>query len=124
MNDTTRIQTHRVYADPDGDTATDGFRVYIDRLWPRGESKARFHYDLWAKEIAPSDKLRHWFHDDPDNRWDEFRRLYLEELKANPHTPQLLEELRKHPLATLLYSSRDEQHNNAVVLASFLRDNL
>ncbi|MDE6368258.1 MAG: DUF488 family protein, partial [Muribaculaceae bacterium] len=62
----------------------DGFRVYVDRLWPRGLSHETFHYDLWDKEISPSTELREWFHQDPDNRWDEFKKRYLDELKANP----------------------------------------
>ncbi len=58
----TKIQLKRVYSDPEGTTANDGYRIYIDRLWPRGESKNTFHYDLWAKDIAPSTELREWFH--------------------------------------------------------------
>ena len=61
----------------------DGFRVYIDRLWPRRLSHKTFHYNLWDKYIAPSTELRHWFQEDPDNRWPEFQRKYDKELKAS-----------------------------------------
>ena len=62
----------------------DGFRVYIDRLWPRGLSHETFHYDLWDKDIAPSTELREWFHADPDNRWSEFETRYSKELETSP----------------------------------------
>ncbi|MDE6527857.1 MAG: DUF488 family protein, partial [Muribaculaceae bacterium] len=75
-----KIRTERVYDDPVG-TRDDGYRVFVDRLWPRGESKERFHYDLWAKEVAPSAELREWFHADPQGRWEEFHDRYLQELR-------------------------------------------
>ena len=115
-----RIQVKRVYTDPDGSPATDGFRIFVDSLWPRGESKEKFHYDLWAKDIAPSDELRHWFHQDPDNRWNEFKERYIAELNANPAIPALIEKINQEKLVTLLYSSHDTEHNNAVILADYL----
>lgn len=118
----TTIQVKRVYSDPDGKESTDGYRVYVDRLWPRGESKEKFHYDLWDKEVAPSDELRKWFHSDPDNLWEEFEKRYKSELQSNPATKELIETLKPHSLVTLLYSSHDENHNNAVVLADYLRN--
>lgn len=120
----TQIEIKRVYDDPAGTPSEDGFRVYADRLWPRGESKERFHYDLWAKDVAPSTELREWFHADPDGRWDEFRRRYLAELAANPAAVKLAETLKGRPLVTLLYSSRDGEHNNEVVLAEYLRQKI
>lgn len=120
----TKIEIKRVYDDPAGMPAEDGFRVYADRLWPRGESKERFHYDLWAKDVAPSTELREWFHADRAGRWEGFRERYLEELSANPAAATLVSELRGRPLVTLLYSSRDEEHNNEIVLADFLRARL
>lgn len=114
----TDINIERVYSDPDGD---DGYRVLVDRLWPRGESKEKFHYHLWAKDIAPSDELREWFHQDPDGRWNQFREKYLSELESNPQAQQLKSSLAKYPKVTLLYSSRDTLHNNAIVVADFLR---
>lgn len=115
-----KINLKRAYdpASPD-----DGFRIYVDRLWPRGLSHDTFHYDVWDKEIAPSDDLRHWFHDDPDSRWPQFRSRYLDELRANPAASQLKSELSTHAIVTLLYSSRDHEHNNAAVLRDFLTDN-
>lgn len=119
---TTEIQLKRVYTDPSGSDADDGLRIFVDRLWPRGESKERFHYDLWAKDVAPSTELREWYHADPQQRWDEFSRRYLRELKASGAAAALAAEVRRHPLVTLLYGSRDTLHNNAGVLARFLAD--
>lgn len=113
----TKIQLKRAY---DPATDTDGYRIYIDRLWPRGLSHETFHYDMWDKEIAPSTELREWFHQDPDGRWPEFEQRYAAELKANPGFKALEEEVKKHPVVTLLYSSHDETHNNAVVVDHLL----
>lgn len=99
----------------------DGYRVYIDRLWPRGLSHETFHYDRWDKDIAPSTELREWFHADPDNRWDGFRDRYAAELRANPAFDALRSDISAHPRVTLLYSSHDRDHNNAVVVASLLK---
>ena len=112
------IKLKRAYdpASPD-----DGFRVYIDRLWPRGLSHETFHYDLWDKEISPSTELREWFHQDPENRWQEFKEKYSQELLNNPAFAHLKEYILRKPVVTLLYSSRDEQHNNAVVVYDLLK---
>lgn len=99
----------------------DGFRVYIDRLWPRGLSHETFIYDLWDKDIAPSTELREWFHADPENRWPEFERRYAEELRNNPAFEGLKREIADKPKVTLLYSSHDEAHNNAVVVYNLLK---
>ena len=99
---------------------TDGFRVYIDRLWPRGLSHETFHYDLWDKDIAPSDELREWFHQDPATRWGEFAQRYRAELETMPAFVALKKLLETKPTVTLLYSSHDEQHNNAVVVLDAL----
>ncbi len=100
----------------------DGFRVYIDRLWPRGLSHETFHYDLWDKDIAPSAELREWFHADPENRWPEFEKRYKQELADNPSFTALKQLLSQKKVVTLLYSSHDEQHNNAVVVYDLLHD--
>lgn len=100
----------------------DGFRVYVDKLWPRGLSHATFHYDFWAKEIAPSQDLRHWFHENPEDRWPEFSQKYREELKINPSLPEFEKMLSGHAVVTLLYSSRQAEHNNATVLKNFLEE--
>lgn len=111
------IQLKRAY-DPAAET--DGYRIYIDRLWPRGLSHETFHYDMWDKEIAPTTELREWFHADPADRWDEFASRYTSELEANPAFATLRQTLAAHPVATLLYSSHDHLHNNAVVVRDLL----
>lgn len=98
----------------------DGFRVYIDRLWPRGLSHRTFSYDLWDKDIAPSTQLREWFHEDPADRWPEFEIRYAKELKENPSFMPLCDLLAHKPVVTLLYSSHDEHHNNAIVVYNLL----
>lgn len=103
-------------------SADDGYRVYIDRLWPRGLSHETFHYDSWDKAIAPSTELREWFHQDPDGRWTEFEEKYEAELRANPAFEALKTEIKDKPVVTLLYSSHDEEHNNAVVVAKLLSE--
>ena len=113
----TEIKLKRAYEAASND---DGYRVYIDRLWPRGMSHETFHYDAWDKDLAPGDDLRHWFHDNPDSRWEDFETKYQAELKANPAWPRFMAALASHPTVTLLYSSHDEHQNNAVVLAKAL----
>ena len=101
-------------------SADDGFRVYIDRLWPRGLSHETFHYDLWDKDIAPSTELREWFHADPAERWPEFEKKYMAELQASPTMASLAKLLDTKKVVTLLYSSHDTEHNNAVVVYDYL----
>jgi uncharacterized protein YeaO (DUF488 family) len=112
------IQTKRVYDKP---AKTDGFRVLVDRLWPRGLTKEKAHVDLWMKEIAPSDELRKWFHHEEQN-WNEFEKRYKTELTKKK---DLLSELKKlsqeRDTVTLLYGSKDENQNQAVVLAELLK---
>jgi uncharacterized protein YeaO (DUF488 family) len=101
----------------------DGYRVLIDRLWPRGVSRARAQIDAWDKALAPSAGLRQWFGHDPE-RFGEFRRRYIEELRSQrPRLTQLRLRAREGPL-TLVYSARDSEHNDAVVLAEVLRRGL
>lgn len=114
---TQNIQIKRAY---DPENPNDGFRVYIDRLWPRGLSHETFHYDLWDKEIAPSTELREWFHTDPDNLWNQFVEKYKAELKSNPAFDTLKQTLKEKSNITLLYSSHDRQHNNAIVVKEML----
>ena len=115
----TELKLKRAY---DATDEEDGYRVYVDRLWPRGLSHETFHYDAWEKEIAPSDALRHWFHDNQDARWQEFEEKYRAELLSNPSLEDFVKSLELHPLVTLLYSSRNESENNAMVLASVLSE--
>lgn len=95
---------------------SDGFRVLVDALWPRGRSHENFHYDVWERDIAPSTELRHWFHADPEGRYDEFARRYKAELKANPRFSEFVKMLESHPVVTFLYGSHDTAENNATVL--------
>jgi uncharacterized protein YeaO (DUF488 family) len=110
-----RIQLKRVY-DPPADE--DGRRVLVDRLWPRGLSKAEAHVDVWLKEVAPSPNLRKWFGHQPE-RWPEFRERYLKELGDNPALKDLHQITAEGPV-TLLYGARDTERNDAVVLAELL----
>lgn len=104
----------------DAEAPGDGYRVYIDRLWPRGLSHETFHYDLWDKGVAPSTELREWFHANPQDRWTDFEKKYRDEHSANPDFANLKAELALHKTVTLLYSSHDAEHNNAVVLKQCL----
>lgn len=99
----------------------DGYRVLVDRLWPRGVSKQKAALDLWLKDIGPSDELRKWFNHDPA-KWKEFQQKYKAELREKKDLLEQLRDLTKeHKKLTLLYGARDEQHNQAVVLAEVLR---
>ncbi len=101
-------------------TEDDGYRIYVDRLWPRGLSHATFHYDLWDKDIAPSTELRQWFHENPAAEWSEFVGRYRDELHINPAYDKLRGLISDKPVVTLLYSSHDTAHNNALVLRDML----
>jgi uncharacterized protein YeaO (DUF488 family) len=103
--------------------SSDGYRVLIDRLWPRGVSRERAKLDEWERELPPSTKLRQWFGHDP-SRFEEFRRRYVEELRdQRPRLTELRRRARRGTL-TLVYSARDTEHNDAVVLAEILRRGL
>lgn len=111
------IKLKRIYEDANED---DGYRVLVDRIWARGMSKERAQIDLWLKEIAPSTKLRKWFGHAPE-RWTEFIRRYHAELDAMPDTVQQLRNIiTSHETVTLIYSAKDEQHNQAVALRDYL----
>ena len=102
---------------------SDGYRVLIDRLWPRGVSRDQAKLDEWARELAPSAELRRWFGHDP-NRFDEFRGRYIDELRRQrPRLTELRGRARAGTL-TLVYAARDMEHNDAVVLAAVLRGGL
>ena len=98
---------------------SDGFRVLVDRLWPRGISKENAKLDLWLPDLGPSTELRNWFSHDPA-KWDEFRRRYHAELKAKTVLLATITEQAKTRPVTLLYSAKDEQCNQAVALRDFL----
>lgn len=101
---------------------TDGKRVLVDALWPRGVKKGTANIDLWLKEVAPSKELRQWFAHDP-SKWGEFKKRYIEELEKNVHVKRLLD-LVKNEDVTLVYASSDTEHNNAVVLAEYIKKKL
>src|SRR5688500_6932453 len=110
------IKLKRVYEVP---AASDGTRILVDRLWPRGIAKEKAKVDLWLKDIAPSGALRKRFHGHPED-WDEFRKAYAAELQqAGDAVQELRDQLRKGTV-TLLYAARDEEHNNAVALKQWL----
>jgi uncharacterized protein YeaO (DUF488 family) len=111
-----RIRLKRAY-EPAG--KADGTRVLVDRLWPRGVTKAAAAIDRWEKTLAPSDALRKWFGHDP-GRWDEFRTRYAEELRGGREALRQLRALAREGPITLVFSARDERHNDAVVLRDIL----
>lgn len=114
------IQTKRAY---EPTNKTDGTRILVERLWPRGIKKEALSLDTWLKDVAPSTELRQWFQHDPA-KWQEFRKRYSRELEENPEPwQQLLSRARRGRL-TLVYSSHDEEHNNAVALKEFLEQKL
>jgi uncharacterized protein YeaO (DUF488 family) len=111
------VHIKRVY-EPASDE--DGYRVLVDRLWPRGLSRERARIDLWLKAAAPSDQLRKWFAHVPE-RFNEFARRYREELSQHPEVMETLHSLEsEHGVLTLVYGAHDEEHNQAVVLADAL----
>ena len=109
-----QIYIKRVY---DPVSSNDGTRVLVDRVWPRGMTKAQVNHDLWLKDIAPSNELRKWFGHDP-GRWDEFQARYQAELSDNPKAVDTLVNIEG--TVTLLYSAKDTARNQAVVIKAFL----
>ena len=110
------MEIKRVYDPP---ATSDGMRVLVDRIWPRGLSKQAAALDHWLKDLAPSTALRKWFDHRPE-RWDKFRDLYRDELAANPSIKDF-RRLMKGKRVTLLYAAHDTEHNQAVVLADYLQ---
>jgi uncharacterized protein YeaO (DUF488 family) len=110
------VAIKRVYEDP---TESDGRRILVDRLWPRGLTKEKARVDIWLKEIGPSNELRKWFAHDPQ-KWPEFQKRYAQELKSQAAQLALLRHEASHGPVTLLYGAKDEQHNQAVVLKEML----
>ena len=112
------VRLKRAYDSP---AASDGYRILIDRLWPRGVSREKAHLDEWERELAPSTELRRWFGHDPA-RFSEFRRRYTEELSAQEDKLEELRRLARESTLTLVFGARDTEHNDAVVLAELLRE--
>jgi len=111
------IQIRRAYDPP---ARSDGYRVLVDRVWPRGVSKDELDLDEWRKEIAPSTQLRKWFGHDPE-RWKEFQERYFAELEGKQDSVQELVKRARHGRITLVYGARDPDHNQAVALTTYLR---
>ncbi len=111
------VRLKRVYESLD---PGDGYRVLVERLWPRGMSKERARVDLWLKEAGASPALRTWYGHDPE-RWEEFRRKYFEEMRMQPEViKELREVIRTHDTVTFLFAAHDTEHNNALALKEFL----
>ncbi|WGJ14375.1 DUF488 family protein [Methylocapsa sp. D3K7] len=110
------IRVKRIYDPPD---PSDGTRILVDRLWPRGIARDKAHLDAWLKDAAPSDALRRWYSHAPE-KWPEFRSRYLVELQQNPAVAELREHIDKAKTVTLLFAAKDDARNNAVVLHTFL----
>ena len=109
------IKLKRVYEEPD---QKDGYRILVDRLWPRGLTKEKAALDLWLKNIAPTTELRKWFNHDPE-KWKEFQKKYLKEVKKNKEAVSTLKEHLKKGTVTFLYAAKDEIHNEALVLKNY-----
>jgi len=110
------IKIKRIY---EALAAGDGFRVLVDRLWPRGLSKEKARVDLWLREIAPSNELRKWYGHDPD-KWTEFKKKYLEEIEEKKEEFDLLRKKAREGTVTFLFSSKEEKLNNAAALKEFV----
>ncbi len=114
------IKLKRVYEPSSPD---DGTRFLVERLWPRGVKKTALHLDSWSKDVAPSNELRRWFSHDPA-KWGEFCCRYFGELNQHPDAWKPLLEAARHGTVSLLYSSHDQEHNNAVALKEYLEQHL
>ncbi len=110
------IKLKRIYYEPH---ESDGFRILVDRLWPRGLSKDKAKVDMWMKDIAPGDSLRKWFSHDI-RKWAQFKARYFEELKDRRELVDLVKEKEKNGAVTLLFGAKDETHNNAVALKEYI----
>ena len=117
------IRVERIYDNPKGNN--DGFRILVDRLWPRGLSKDKVRFDLWQKEIAPSNSLRKWFGHD-QKKWNEFKRRYFKELDGKKELVSVIlskvKEESSTTTITLLYGTKEERFNNAVALKEYLEE--
>jgi uncharacterized protein YeaO (DUF488 family) len=102
------------------ESRSDGTRLLVERLWPRGLSKAALRIDAWLKDAGPSTELRQWFNHDPD-KWPAFRARYFRELNSRPEAWRAIVTAARRGAVTLVYSSRDTEHNNAVALKDYLR---
>ena len=113
-----KVKVKRIYEAYEN---VDGFRILVDRLWPRGVKKEIAQIDTWLKEVAPSTTLRKWFAHDPE-KWPEFVSRYKKELHGSMEFQELMTLVKKHKTVTLLFSAKDEAHNQAVALKKFLEE--
>ena len=112
------VKIKRIYKSYSKD---DGYRILIDRLWPRGIKKEEAHIDKWMKEIAPSTDLRKWFHQESEaDHWEQFVKSYQAELKKSDVIEELLSDIESHQTVTLLYAAKNEEHNHALILQQFI----
>ncbi|MDR2963903.1 MAG: DUF488 family protein [Bacteroidales bacterium] len=114
----TTVHIKRVY---EAQEPSDGYRVLVDKLYPRGIKKENLHYNLWAKDITPSTPLRVWYHENPKERWQEFRTRYMQELAQSPAVKEFLEKIKGQKTITLLFASKNATENHALILQEFLQ---
>lgn len=113
----TQIKLKRVYEKED---EQDGYRILVDKLWPRGIKKENLHYDLWAKDIAPSTPLRTWYHQDEENHWDQFCIKYTKELSQSTAIREMIDSIKDKEVVTLLFASKNAIENHALILKDYL----
>lgn len=111
------IKLKRAYDDYQNE---DGFRILVDRLWPRGVKKENAHIDFWAKDASPSTNLRKWFNHEPE-KWNNFSKSYIDELSRNEHIKEVLKLVEHNKKVTLVYGAKDKEHNHAIVLLNFIK---
>ncbi|MDR0231318.1 MAG: DUF488 family protein [Dysgonamonadaceae bacterium] len=116
-----QVKIKRVYEPEEN---ADGYRVLVDKLWPRGIRKENLHYDLWAKDITPSTPLRQWYHQNEEGHWEEFREKYIKELENSSAVKDFIDKLRDQKIVTLLYASKNAAENHALVLQKFIEGKL
>lgn len=114
-----KILLKRIYEDPD---ESDGYRVFLDRLWPRGLKKEEAKFDEWRKDITPSKQLRQWFHEDKELHWEVFQGRYMMEIRQNPDLPTFLREIRQHPVVTFLTAAKDIEQSHLTILKEVVED--
>jgi uncharacterized protein YeaO (DUF488 family) len=113
------VTLKRVYEKP---SVSDGKRILVDRLWPRGLTKEKAKVDVWLKDLAPSTELRKWFNHEP-SKWTEFKKRYRAEMHNNTETLTALKELLTKGKVTVVYGAKDEEHNEAVVIKEYIEEN-
>lgn len=114
-----KLLLKRVYEET---SKTDGYRILVDRIWPRGIKKSEAKIDLWLKEIAPSNELRKWFDHDP-SKWGQFRTKYSKELKNKDEELNIITQRLKKSTVTLLFGAKDKEHNQAIALLEYIQKN-